>query len=152
MPNLPCTSHFTAFPLRSSIYLIIGAVRLISGRKIMNEEQNFTYSKWGHKTIKAPEKPSFGLASSLRTKPSACVCAVFIWMTAGPLPMACPEGHEFNQPNPSFPRVSGLYDPCVSLLDTPCPVQPSSSLSLPTASHSHPALCVYSASSSATPA
>jgi len=53
-------------------------------------------------------------------------------MTAGPLPMACPEGHEFNLPNPSFPRVSGLYDPCASLLDTPCPVQPPLALSLST--------------------
>lgn len=71
-------------------------------------------------------------------------------MTTGPLPMACPEGHEFTLPNPSFPKASGLYDPCVSLLYTPCPVQPPLALSLYPASHSHPALCVYSASSSAT--
>lgn len=58
--------------------------------------------------------------------------------------MACPEGHEFNLPNPSFPRVSGLYDPCVSLLDTPCPVQPPLALSLPCQPLSPSSLCLFS--------
>lgn len=54
---------------------------------------------------------------------------------------------------PPSPRLLGFMIPvypCVSLLYTPCPVQPPLALSLYPASHSHPALCVYSASSSAT--
>lgn len=73
------------------------------------------------KDTKAPEQLMFGLAGSLRAKRVCvclCVCVVFIWMTAGLLPMACPEGHKCALPSPSLSRLWVLWT-----LYTPCPVR-----------------------------
>ncbi len=109
----------------------------------MNEEQK---SKWEH-NAKGTRK---GLAGSTRAKPSACVLFLSEWQRGHFHGMSWGAWVYPAKPLHS-PGFVGFMIP-VSLLYTPCPVQPPPDLALYPASRSHPALCVYSASSSAPPA
>ncbi len=101
----------------------------------MNEEQK---SKWEH-NAKGTRK---GLAGSPRAKPSACVLFLSEWQRGHFHGMS--RGAWVYPAKPLLPQGLWAFMIPVSLLYTPCPVQPPPDLSLYPASHSHPALCLFS--------
>lgn len=151
MPNLPCTSHFTVFPWDLpyiSLSVLSAGVDLSDwsqeGKSWMNEEQNCAYTKWGHKTLKAPEKSSFVLAGSLRAKPSACVCCFYL-NDSGATSHGMSWGSWVYPAKPLLPQgFWALWSLCVPVVYTlSCTASPSS-LSLPCQPLSPSSRCLFS--------